>query len=307
MHCNVIRDLLPLYADDLCSDESRAEVDRHLESCDACRGYYEELLCPLPDPVPADDHGAVLLKKLRRTLRRYTLIPAALAVLALGLLLAFAAPAAVNFEVESSWALVGIFLLPFTVFSVSVLCGQTGRLPAVAAPFAFGLLACVFLYKYGSLSFLYGFFPSLFGLGLGYLIAWRVRVRSLAPVRVLMGVLLFPLLWMILTVVFRHEEESAEISVLWLASLYLLVPYAIYFLSLFVCSFLPFGRLSALFLTAGSVAAAGVLLLLLFIMCVTDSSFEPFFLVLGAFPGAAGALTGLFAARKAARPAEAAA
>ena len=34
--CNVIRDLLPLYADEVCSDESRALVDEHLAECPAC-------------------------------------------------------------------------------------------------------------------------------------------------------------------------------------------------------------------------------------------------------------------------------
>ena len=35
--CDVIRDLLPLYADDACSAASRALVDAHLPECPACR------------------------------------------------------------------------------------------------------------------------------------------------------------------------------------------------------------------------------------------------------------------------------
>ena len=34
--CNVIRDLLPLYADEVCSEESRELVDEHLTECAAC-------------------------------------------------------------------------------------------------------------------------------------------------------------------------------------------------------------------------------------------------------------------------------
>ena len=34
--CDVIRDLLPLYADDVCSKESRALVDEHLQECPDC-------------------------------------------------------------------------------------------------------------------------------------------------------------------------------------------------------------------------------------------------------------------------------
>ena len=35
--CNVIRDLLPLYADEVCSSESREIVDEHLAECPACK------------------------------------------------------------------------------------------------------------------------------------------------------------------------------------------------------------------------------------------------------------------------------
>ncbi len=36
IHCDVIRDLLPLYADEACSDESRRMVDEHLRECPEC-------------------------------------------------------------------------------------------------------------------------------------------------------------------------------------------------------------------------------------------------------------------------------
>lgn len=37
MDCNIIRDLLPLYMDDCCSDESRKAVESHLKECDLCK------------------------------------------------------------------------------------------------------------------------------------------------------------------------------------------------------------------------------------------------------------------------------
>ena len=39
--CEVIRDILPLYADDACSEKSRQMVDEHLEECSACREQLE--------------------------------------------------------------------------------------------------------------------------------------------------------------------------------------------------------------------------------------------------------------------------
>ena len=41
--CEVIRDLLPLYADDACSQESRKMVDEHLAECSACSRQLEQI------------------------------------------------------------------------------------------------------------------------------------------------------------------------------------------------------------------------------------------------------------------------
>lgn len=41
--CNIIRDLLPLYADDACSDESRELVEEHLQECADCGSMLERL------------------------------------------------------------------------------------------------------------------------------------------------------------------------------------------------------------------------------------------------------------------------
>lgn len=42
-NCNVIKDLLPLYIDDVCSEESKNLVEEHLNNCDNCQSYLEEL------------------------------------------------------------------------------------------------------------------------------------------------------------------------------------------------------------------------------------------------------------------------
>ena len=43
LSCNVARDLLPLYHDGVCSDESRALVEEHLDGCPDCAGILKEL------------------------------------------------------------------------------------------------------------------------------------------------------------------------------------------------------------------------------------------------------------------------
>ena len=41
--CNIIKDLLPLYAEDMVSEDSKALVDDHLCSCDSCTKELAEL------------------------------------------------------------------------------------------------------------------------------------------------------------------------------------------------------------------------------------------------------------------------
>lgn len=41
--CELIKDLLPLYVDEVASEESRTAVDEHLAECDSCREYADEM------------------------------------------------------------------------------------------------------------------------------------------------------------------------------------------------------------------------------------------------------------------------
>ena len=56
--CNIIKDLLPLYHDGVCSQESADIITDHFVECSACQAYYQ-LLCseePLPElPKSAEE------------------------------------------------------------------------------------------------------------------------------------------------------------------------------------------------------------------------------------------------------------
>lgn len=41
--CNVIKDLLPMYYDKICSDASKAEIEMHLSQCQNCTQYYNNM------------------------------------------------------------------------------------------------------------------------------------------------------------------------------------------------------------------------------------------------------------------------
>lgn len=58
--CNVIRDLLPLYQDGVCSPESCQLVAEHLEECDTCRVEWERMHAPLPTDHPHVEERTVV-------------------------------------------------------------------------------------------------------------------------------------------------------------------------------------------------------------------------------------------------------
>ena len=41
--CGIIKDLLPLYVDHVCSDESKELIDEHLLECEKCKAYMDSL------------------------------------------------------------------------------------------------------------------------------------------------------------------------------------------------------------------------------------------------------------------------
>ena len=63
--CGVIRDLLPLYTEDLCSEESKALVESHLKNCSDCRRLKENM--KKTEPLPVDSGEG--LKKIRKELK----------------------------------------------------------------------------------------------------------------------------------------------------------------------------------------------------------------------------------------------
>lgn len=71
MHCDIVRDLLPLYHDGVCSQESRGAVEEHLTGCAACRQVLADMDAPLPEAEEKktkDD--ALAVKKIAGEWRR---------------------------------------------------------------------------------------------------------------------------------------------------------------------------------------------------------------------------------------------
>ena len=71
--CNIIRDLLPLYAEDMVSEDSRALVDEHLCTCDSCTKELAELKKAPKVPVEVETTS---LKRVEDTIRKRKLLTA---------------------------------------------------------------------------------------------------------------------------------------------------------------------------------------------------------------------------------------
>ena len=71
--CPIVRDLLPLYAEDMVGEETRAFVDEHLANCEACRAALEEIKSA-PEPVPAVT--AVPMRAIARKISRARVLAA---------------------------------------------------------------------------------------------------------------------------------------------------------------------------------------------------------------------------------------
>ena len=92
IHCNIAKDLMPLYIDDALSEESKAAVEEHLTGCEGCREYYRRMHgSEIPDAEAEAEEvlsrldEAERLKRLKRKmlLKRIVTIAATAAVVIL--------------------------------------------------------------------------------------------------------------------------------------------------------------------------------------------------------------------------------
>lgn len=78
--CNIIRDLLPLYAENLASEDTRTMVDEHLCDCAECAGILESMKQKTPVPVETTPES---LNKVKRIIRRKRILSVMAALLTL--------------------------------------------------------------------------------------------------------------------------------------------------------------------------------------------------------------------------------
>ena len=60
--CSLIQDLLPLYHDGVCSEESNKIIEAHLSECSSCKDYYNSL-CEADEIFAAPQNAELEMKK----------------------------------------------------------------------------------------------------------------------------------------------------------------------------------------------------------------------------------------------------
>lgn len=70
MKCEIIRDLLPSYIDELTSGESNREIKEHLKTCPGCRKYLEEMRESIQTPSQIEENKKAIkpFKKIKRSI-----------------------------------------------------------------------------------------------------------------------------------------------------------------------------------------------------------------------------------------------
>ena len=74
MTCEVIRDLLPLCADGVASQESCAAVEEHIRTCEVCRTLYESMCVPMEVQATEEADYMAVVRRQRRANRRFLLL-----------------------------------------------------------------------------------------------------------------------------------------------------------------------------------------------------------------------------------------
>lgn len=116
MECNVIKDLLPLYIDDCCSEESAKLVKEHIQMCSDCCEIYESMRASSHENVTVSAPKKLSrLNDWRASVMQSVLLFVSFAAIALGVALEAATPAG---QGNGYWAL--SVIIPATGFMLSL-------------------------------------------------------------------------------------------------------------------------------------------------------------------------------------------
>lgn len=79
--CAIVRDILPLYADDVCSDASREIIETHLKECAECAEYLKQIRDSEAEESLSDEKALVIKNQAKRFKRRSATVGSVIATL----------------------------------------------------------------------------------------------------------------------------------------------------------------------------------------------------------------------------------
>lgn len=171
MNCNIIADLLPLYLDHCCSEDSAALVREHINTCPACRSLLDSISRELEQPVPTppEIRPAQTVKLWHASLLQAALLFVSFALLTFGVAREAATPFG---DGNGFWAL--CVIIPITGFLLAQSNWFFLRLYPSRKAFAIGSAVITLAF-------------SLVTLGWGL---WHYGIQALEP----FGLILIPVL-----------------------------------------------------------------------------------------------------------------
>ena len=172
--CEVIRDLLPLYADDACSGKSRRMVEEHLQECGACREQLERIRKTEIDDSLRDEKTSVIRYGETRFRRRSAAVGSATSGLFMIPILVYLV---INIYTGSLLVAASLIVVPLITAEDRVFWTFCAFCASLLL-----LLAVTCLYSHGRW-FWVASSATLFGLGIAFM-PFLVRTR---PVRKMIG------------------------------------------------------------------------------------------------------------------------
>lgn len=70
MKCEIVEDLMPLYVDGLCSEETTKEIKEHMSHCELCNEKMKEIEMPIEVMPPEEEISIEPMKKVKRKLHK---------------------------------------------------------------------------------------------------------------------------------------------------------------------------------------------------------------------------------------------
>ncbi len=209
--CDIVQDLLPLYYDNACSEESRRFVEKHLPGCNDCQKMYNELKENNVDEVLAKESKGVLERHAK--IERNAAYKAGVVIAAILLL-----PIVITFIVQLATGMgLGVFsvvtasmMLVAALTVVPLMSTNNRLLKCILAGVASLMLILFFVDRMnGGGNFLFWAIPTVFGISI-VLFPIVICLVSLPPVlsdKKALITMTWDTLWLFLTmfIVYYHS------------------------------------------------------------------------------------------------------